>query len=507
MATNIKNRVPAYPGRVKLLPVAGQADTYTMTRADAPTEPGTAVNKALLDAIGVHTLDYAKSGTVHGLTGLNGAAGVIACQFKATAGFAAGDSVTVDGAAYTIQLSNGKAAKKDLFVSGSIVSCILDTAGKTVNFKAGGGYAEGDVIAAGNLAEVRERSLNFTDKENLFTMAFNSSSNYFKTFFVNPAGDAFYVFSGSDNSHTNEKLRVYNAAGDLIASFSYSIRRFAGFDTDGNFYGIVREYSSTNKDIAVCVKKNGDSIVYDLPGDETKNELMCGCAIHGDYFYRAYANSDSTTTKICKYARGNKAVVSTFSISGNFYYDTSYYNYYYSDIAVSEAGVIFIADKKNNTLYSYTESGTRQLAVALPSSNFSGTYFYMSIMGTIPYFASYSQSSDVYSKVRRLTMQMTYDSSWGGSLSGDEYIRAISGGGGSVLKLFNAKDKTFSGVSTRVSDLSQEILFSGSGYLACDTDILAAQLFEIAEPSTSSNDYMVSCSRPPITGYKVLSDD
>lgn len=146
MATNIKNRVPAYPGRVKLLPVAGQADTYTMTRADAPTEPGTPVNKALLDAIGVHTLDYAKSGTVHGLTGLNGAAGVIACQFKATAGFAAGDSVTVDGAAYTVKLSNGKAAKKDLFVSGSIVSCILDTVGKTVNFKAGGGYVQGDLI-------------------------------------------------------------------------------------------------------------------------------------------------------------------------------------------------------------------------------------------------------------------------------------------------------------------------------------------------------------------------
>lgn len=146
MATNIKNRVPAYPGRVKLLPVAGQADTYTMTRADAPTEPGTAVNKALLDAIGVHTLDYAKSGTVHGLTGLNGASGVLSCQFKATAGFAAGDSVTVDGTAYTIKLSNGKAAKKDLFVSGSIVSCILDTVGKTVNFKAGGGYVQGDLI-------------------------------------------------------------------------------------------------------------------------------------------------------------------------------------------------------------------------------------------------------------------------------------------------------------------------------------------------------------------------
>ena len=146
MATNIKNRVPTYPGRVKLLPVEGQAGIYTLTRADEPTEPGTAVNKALLDTIGVHQLDYAKSGTVHALTGLNGASGVLSCQFKATSGFAAGDTFTVNGATYAVKLQNGKTAKKDMFVSGSIVSCILDTVGKTVNFKAGGGYVQGDLI-------------------------------------------------------------------------------------------------------------------------------------------------------------------------------------------------------------------------------------------------------------------------------------------------------------------------------------------------------------------------
>ena len=139
MATNIKNRVPTYPGRVKLLPVEGQAGIYTMTRADEPTEPGTAVNKALLDAIGVHQLDYAKSGTVHALTGLNGATGVLSCQFKATAAFAAGDTVKVDGTAYTIQLSNGETADDNLFVSGAVVAVILDTGAKKANFKAGGG--------------------------------------------------------------------------------------------------------------------------------------------------------------------------------------------------------------------------------------------------------------------------------------------------------------------------------------------------------------------------------
>ena len=138
MATNIKNRVPTYPGRVKLLPVEGQAGTYTLTRADEPTEPGTAVNKALLDAIGVHQLDYAKSGTVHVLTGLNGATGVLSCQFKATAAFAAGDTVKVDGTAYTIQLSNGETADDNLFVSGAVVAVILDTGAKKANFKAGG---------------------------------------------------------------------------------------------------------------------------------------------------------------------------------------------------------------------------------------------------------------------------------------------------------------------------------------------------------------------------------
>ena len=150
MATNIKNRVPTYPGRVKLLPVEGQAGIYTMTRADEPTEPGTAVNKALLDAIGVHQLDYAKSGTVHALTGLNGATGVLSCQFKATAAFNAGDTFRVDGVTYAGKLADGEILDSNIFVSGALVSCIIDTAGKTVNFKAGGAgqlkkYAAGSV--------------------------------------------------------------------------------------------------------------------------------------------------------------------------------------------------------------------------------------------------------------------------------------------------------------------------------------------------------------------------
>lgn len=42
----MQDRVPLYPGRVKLVPVAGLTNTYTMTRDDHPTQEGTPLNKA-----------------------------------------------------------------------------------------------------------------------------------------------------------------------------------------------------------------------------------------------------------------------------------------------------------------------------------------------------------------------------------------------------------------------------------------------------------------------------
>lgn len=47
----VVDRVPAHPGRVKLIPVPGQPDTYDMVRADEPVVPGTPINKALFDSI------------------------------------------------------------------------------------------------------------------------------------------------------------------------------------------------------------------------------------------------------------------------------------------------------------------------------------------------------------------------------------------------------------------------------------------------------------------------
>lgn len=44
----MNDRIPLYPGRVKMTPVAGQANTYDMIRADDPTQAGTPLNKASL---------------------------------------------------------------------------------------------------------------------------------------------------------------------------------------------------------------------------------------------------------------------------------------------------------------------------------------------------------------------------------------------------------------------------------------------------------------------------
>lgn len=44
----MKDRIPTYPGRVKLLPVAGQENTYDMVRADSPTQEGTPICKRTL---------------------------------------------------------------------------------------------------------------------------------------------------------------------------------------------------------------------------------------------------------------------------------------------------------------------------------------------------------------------------------------------------------------------------------------------------------------------------
>ena len=116
--------------------------TISLVDETVYTQEGDKVSAGVLNELSqnaIWPLQYAKSGTTHQLTGLSNVSGIVSCVFTATADFVAGDMVTVDGEAYTIQLSNGEEPADNLFVSGAAVTVVIDTTVKKVNFKAGGG--------------------------------------------------------------------------------------------------------------------------------------------------------------------------------------------------------------------------------------------------------------------------------------------------------------------------------------------------------------------------------
>ena len=88
---------------------------------------------------GVHQLDHQKVGTVHQLSGFGGRAGIVSVVFKASAAFAEGDTFTIDGVTYAARMPDGEAVADGAFTAGAAVGAVIDTAGKTVNFKGGGG--------------------------------------------------------------------------------------------------------------------------------------------------------------------------------------------------------------------------------------------------------------------------------------------------------------------------------------------------------------------------------
>ena len=488
MATNIKNRVPAYPGRVKLLPVAGQADTYTMTRADAPTEPGTAVNKALLDAIGVHTLDYAKSGTVHGLTGLNGAAGGIACQFKATAGFAAGDSVTVDGAAYTIQLSNGKAAKKDLFVSGSIVSCILDTVGKTVNFKAGGGYVQGDVIAAGKVEAVYNENLTYQSVNYLGTGSLADNS------VINPSGTLVYTFQyvAGTNTATLGDVSIQKTSGETVATISqqWAMQKILGFDSDGDLYAVVTKTTDCSAYSAVKITPSGTFTEILTLGSSYKVFMAYGT------IYKAttsYASGDYYENKLSRYTlSGTYISASTITkVDGDI---VDGIEDLCGESADSSAAEILYLRVKTTGTYSFTN------LVKLSATSSIVWYLNTSVSTLYPDKNCYSAFHDgyLYTFHNRNTKKLL----------------RYSASDGTEDKAFQpAVSPQYFMAPTTVATKTYLCGFGGKGFWLVDPDSkagkYASDLFWANENGAafwSNGGYLYSVNGP-ITGYKVLSDD
>ena len=125
----MQDRVSLYPGRVKLEPVAGQANLYDLTRADQPTQEGTPLNKASLlsDATKTALFGAAADRTVD----------------EAFAGLAAQIKLIMSNtAAITLTLKDSAGHA----IPGVLVQGILTESGQAV-------YSGADGVAAGYIAE------------------------------------------------------------------------------------------------------------------------------------------------------------------------------------------------------------------------------------------------------------------------------------------------------------------------------------------------------------------
>ena len=341
----------------------------------------TAAQKAKWDGYEtVHTLTHSRSapGRFHALTGLNGATGVLSCQFKATAAFNAGDTFRVDGVTYAGKLADGKTAKTGLFVSGALVSCIIDTAGKTVNFKAGGGYAEGDVIAAGKVEVVYDpESLDFIT----YAVLGKTLPSVDNTLYVNPQGTRAYVDSGS-------YLSTYSMDGTKIAQKFITLSGQPAFDDQGNLYSIATEDSS-------------DYYLYQFKADGTAKQLKYVQSYSVVFWANSRINVNDFST-LYQYSSAGTQV-------GKFTLPES------SIKAGCQGGYVVSSSK----LYKLTSTGTQTWAASLSPSG--GPYnFGLAYYGGYVYLMDGNKSS----KIQRYSSAGSKDSSWssvyassGGSLS------------------------------------------------------------------------------------------
>ena len=80
----------------------------------------------------VTQLTCTKTGTVYALTGLTATSGVVSCMFKVDTAFTAGNTVTINGTAYTLKTIDGTALTAGAWAQGALVHGIVDVDNKVL---------------------------------------------------------------------------------------------------------------------------------------------------------------------------------------------------------------------------------------------------------------------------------------------------------------------------------------------------------------------------------------
>lgn len=192
----------------------------------------------------VHTLTHAKSGTVHALNGLSSDDALVSVQFKTTAAYTAGDTFSVNGAAYAPKMPNGKAPDGGFFASGALMSAILDTEAKTVNFKGGGGLSDSDLALA-----------NATAAKVFSGFKFYAGDKTLKTGTAVP----YYMQTQTTNATSTKKdtTATLTATGSTIdLAVAYTTEYSGSTDINGGVALIVNNTLITDNDFGLYVSDN-----------------------------------------------------------------------------------------------------------------------------------------------------------------------------------------------------------------------------------------------------------
>ena len=238
----VTDRVPTYPGRVKMVPVSGQANTYDLTRADMPITEGTPINKALLDnkaytLTGSVTVYVSKSGS--DTTGDGSSAAPFLTVTKALNSLPkvfGGFSATIDIAAGTYD----ERAVIDGFVGGRLT---LGVAGRSVTLR-------GITVMSSNYVRIAVSNLTYAAGHagTKLYIAYGADVQIINNLTINAGSQQDYGIAleqGSRLVATTHTVTVSNCGRAAILATQGSLACFNAVAGSGNTnFGLAATYGS-----------------------------------------------------------------------------------------------------------------------------------------------------------------------------------------------------------------------------------------------------------------------
>ena len=204
---------------------------------------------------------HSKSGAIHTLTGsFPVSTGITAIKFKATAGYTAGDTFTVNGTAYTASMQGGDALDKDAFISGDVVQVGVDLDGHKLVFKGGGGLkinGATEVTAKlkanfnkGDKGLLKPNEANFVDLGNRGTNIWiaqipgTAVNKYWAIGKDNVSATTYYIYKNNGDG-TLTKLFAIPTSNSYISFVTLMGNYYICNHTSAYYMGLISETGST----------------------------------------------------------------------------------------------------------------------------------------------------------------------------------------------------------------------------------------------------------------------